>query len=427
MKANKKFLKVVSAMTLAAAMSFSVLGLDSLAAGVSFNKVDSDSNSPVAGAKIDFFNATGSKLFTITTNANGKASRTVSTTNSSYRNVVDENGNLNLKDGDYIYKEVQAPSGYMLNTAVNKLYVLNGASTDINLLNTKFKNNKGQLVIKSINKKGEGVGSATLDLFKANSNKVYELIATFTTDEDGNLMSAFNSISSASSSIEVVNGSLSLDPGNYKVEEKNVNSPYTKISNPQFATVKNKQTATISMIHAQGNSSGSGSSGSNSTNEEVKTGLRLRYVQSSNRSTGIKDVAVSVYKAKSDKTKDTKIFTGKTGSDGYLDLSGVSEGSEYLKASKNGNVLELDPGNYIFKLDGVANAKEHFVTVVDGKITSRVIVATSSSSSKNSASNKKASSSGATLAKTGISSESQILVASIGSIFMAAGVYLLKR
>lgn len=430
MKANKKVFRLVTAMALAVPMAFSVLGLDSLAAGVSFNKVDSDSNSPVAGAKIDFYNSTGSKLFTITTDANGKASKNVSTTNNSYKGVVDESGNLNLKDGDYVYKESQAPSGYMLNTEINKLYVLNGVSTDINLSNTKFKDNKGQLIIRSVDKKGEGVGGATLDLFKENSNKVYELVATFTTDADGNLMSVFNSISSASSTIEVINGSLSLDAGNYKVEEKNVDSPYTKITKPQFATVKNKQTSTISMVHAQGVSTGTSSSGStssNSTSEEVKTGLRLRYVQSSNRNNGIKDVAVSVYTAKSDKTRDTKIFTGKTGSDGYLDLSDVTEGSEYLKSSKNGNLLALDPGNYIFKLDGVTNAKEHYVTVTDGKITSRVIVATSSAASSSSTSNKKTSSSGSKLAKTGVSSESQVLVVSLATVFMAAGIYLLKR
>ena len=386
MKYNKKLLGIVSAIAIAIPMSLGSV----LANGtVDFTKTSSVGDK-VADAEITFFTA-GKKAFSFKTNAEGKAdSKSVTPANSyDVTNIVDTNGNLNLKKGEYSYMETKAPKGYMLNAKIETLSVTEGLTSNIELRNTKFKEGMGQLIVRSIDKSTRALlGGATVDI--KNNDK---LVATINFDNKGNVMDA-SSITTEGSSlgIEIIDGSISMKPGEYSLIENKASDGYALNTTVYKVKVGAGSTSTLEVTQEK-------KSGENNPTEK-QTGVKIRIINTSN--SAVSDQEVSIFAVDKDKKSNPRlVFKGKTGDDGYLSSTKATEGATLLKDG----VVSLQPGNYYYKLTG--GTKENHFIVEQDKVTPIVKTInlgtnnkTNNPSNRNTGSNSNSKSS--SLAKTGM-------------------------
>nr|WP_245186924.1 SpaA isopeptide-forming pilin-related protein [Enterococcus larvae] len=128
--------------------------------GLEVVKKDEDGN-PLAGAEFDVFNASGVKVATVTTGADGKAQLT------------------GLPYGEYTLVETKAPPGYELNTTPIKVTVsAKTPNPSVTVVNKKL---KGGLEVDKRDEAGNPLAGAEFDVFDASGTKV----ATITTGADG--------------------------------------------------------------------------------------------------------------------------------------------------------------------------------------------------------------------------------------------------
>ena len=150
MKYGKKLASLLLAAAIAVPMTLASINADEsndkeIKAGIPFTKTDEAGNK-LAGATVEFYKET-QLLFKATTREDGKLNP------SDAPKYINEKGELMLKNGDYSYREVKSPSNYMLNTDINKFYVIGDVADPINLENKKIPEGKGQIIIKAIDKK----------------------------------------------------------------------------------------------------------------------------------------------------------------------------------------------------------------------------------------------------------------------------------
>lgn len=386
MKCNKKLLGIVSAFAIAIPMS---LGSVFANGTVDFTKISS-SGDKVADAEITFFTA-GKKAFSFKTNAEGKVDpkSVVSANSYDVANIVDANGNLNLKNGEYSYMETKAPNGYMLNSKIETLNVTDGMTSNVEVRNTKFKEGMGQLIVKSLDKTTRAaLGGATVDLKQGD-----KLLATINFDDKGNIMDAISITTEGKNlGIEVIDGSISIKPGDYSLLENKASDGYALNTQTYKLTVKAGVTSTVEMLQEK-------KSGATNPTEK-QTGVKIRIINTSN--SAVSDQEVSIYAVDKDKKSNPRlVFKGKTGDDGYLSSTKATEGATLLKDG----VVSLQPGNYYYKLTG-GTRENHFIVEQD-KVTPIVKTInlgtnnkTNNPSNRNTGSNSNSKSS--SLAKTGM-------------------------
>lgn len=408
MKYNKKLLGIVSAFVIAIPMS---LGSVFANTTVNFTKVDSSTSEKVANAEIAFY-VSGKKAFTFKTNAEGKVdpSSVASVDSFDVKEIVDADGNLNLKDGEYTYAETKAPAGYMLNAKRYAVSASNGTTSNVELKNTKFKKGMGQIIVKSTDKTtGAALGGATIDIKHAD-----KVVATINFDNDGNVMDA-SSITSEGKDlgIEIIDGSISIKSGNYVLLENKPSDGYALNTQSYNVSVTAGQTVTQDIPQEKKSAT---------TPTEKQTGLKLRIINT-NKS-AVSDQEVSIYAVDKDKKNPRLVFKGKTGADGYLDAKKATEGISLLKDG----VVSLQPGNYYYKLTG--GTKENAFTIEQDKVNSIDKIVNLASNKKNSKSsnNKKNNSKtrSSNLAKTGMVGGLAPVVTG-GAAILAGGLVMTRR
>lgn len=413
---HKKILSLLAALAIAIPMTIPMNMTSSVfAESVEFVKQDEEnSGNGVKGAVYDFYEikkdgTSSSKIFTATTNENGKLdSNTVVVKNNNYsKSVVDADGNLNLPAGSYYLVETKAPANFMINTSTESFTVTEGGMWSINTSDRKFPTGNGQLIIRSSDKNGSAVPDSEIELFKKSEGK-YKSIATFSSDNDGYMITGDN--------IEMYNGTVVLPVGEYMIRENKAGGGYKRIEKDKFLEIKTKGVGTtyrVDFVHGvKGTGSGNGGTqtpgvgdNDNSTIKDEKTGFKLKIISSKSKE-ALSNIGIEVY---SKNSGEKEVYNGKTNTYGYLDSAKATEGKDITK----NNVLYLAPGEYYYKFTNSTTGKKYSFKVVKGKITeeTRPVSASSNtgaSGTKGSGSNVKKgtgssspSSSSSKLAKTG--------------------------
>ncbi|MEG0249504.1 MAG: prealbumin-like fold domain-containing protein [Peptostreptococcus sp.] len=370
---HKKILSLLAALAIAIPMTIPMNMTSSVfAESVEFVKQDEEnSGNGVKGAVYDFYEikkdgTSSSKIFTATTNENGKLdSNTVVVKNNNYsKSVVDTDGNLNLPAGSYYLVETKAPANFMINTSTESFTVTEGGMWSINTSDRKFPTGNGQLIIRSSDKRtGSAVPNVKIQLLKKINGK-YTNIAIFSADNDGYMMTDDN--------IEMYNGTVVLPAGEYMVKENEVSGNYKKITKDYFVKVQKGTTYRVDFVHGvKGTGSGSGGTqtpgvgdNDNSTIKDKNTGVKIRVINK-NTSKPISKRGIAVYLIGSDK----QVYNGKTNSDGYLSPNDATVGKDITES----DILYLAPGKYYYKLSEYSAAKHHEFTVEKGKIGDQVL------------------------------------------------------
>ena len=100
-----------------------------------FTKTDLSTGKPVSGATIEFYQKGNDKPFlTAITDTNGKVSKEGA---SGEVDRITENGGITLSEGEYFFKETNAPKGYILNDEEHPFKIVAGEVTKDTLPNEK--------------------------------------------------------------------------------------------------------------------------------------------------------------------------------------------------------------------------------------------------------------------------------------------------
>lgn len=422
MKRRNSLKMALAALAIAVPMAVQLAAPASVSAEVvNFSKLEAETNNPVEGAVMYFYSTGGTnkKIFSAKTGTNGKLvpSSVQAFNGFNAKGVVKEDGNLDLKNGDYMYVEFKAPAGYMVNNQHVKFSVSNGVAPDIQVFNTKFPEGKGQLIITSIDKKtGAPVAGSVLDLYKKNASGTYIRVASFNSDNSGLLMSSFAQTGEDdSANLEIINGTVALSSGSYMVQESSAGSGYATNKGAYYVKVDKGTTQKVDVGHDRS---------SNVSGQKSDTGVKIRVVNTNN--SGVSNQEIAVYSVDDNWKNEQVIFVGKTGTDGYFDTTKATTGSDLL----NNSVLEIKPGKYYYKLNNISGAKNHYFTVTDGKIGNQVLKLSTTSTTGNSSSTKSTSTTSnnaktSSLAKTGM--KSTAIFSAIGVSLMAGGVILYRK
>ncbi|WP_101773271.1 MSCRAMM family protein [Peptostreptococcus faecalis] len=419
---NKKYLNLLAALAIAIPMTISVGAINGVFAdsNLNFTKIDSSSGNGLGGASIDFYKGS-SKIFSAKTKEDGK----LDPASLSRSGFLDSEGNIKLQDGQYSYYETKAPGGYMINVQGKSFSVSGGVGDSTELSNTKFTGGRGQLIIRVTGKNlNTPLSGSTIDLYKTNSKGAYVKVAILDSGEDGYLVDGYAPTADiGDTQIEVVNGTLSLTPGSYMVQEENAPTGYAK--NTKRYTVKVYENHIADRVNITHKTS--------DTNVSGETGFKLTVVDSKTQK-GLENQEIAVYSTDANGKNEKLVFLGKTGSDGLLDPSKTLSGGGL---SSNG-VLTLEPGNYYYKLNNYADAKNRTFTVAEGKVTPSKLSLTSTSAgttttngnstktSTNSTSNGNNTKTGtSSLAKTG--QKNLAIYSVIGAAMVIGGVIVYKR
>lgn len=382
MNNKKKLLSLVSAFAIAMPMSLVSVFANST---VDFTKISSTGDK-LADAEVTFYLG-GKKAFSFKTNQNGKVDpKTLSPANSyDVANLVDESGNLSLKAGGYTYEETKAPQGYMLNPKHESLSLVDGVSSKVELKNTKFKEDMGQIIVKSLDKSTGGfLGGATVDVKQGD-----KLLVTINFDSKGNVMDASHITDDGKNfGVEIVDGSISIKPGDYTLVENKASDGYALNTQEYKLTVKTGASSTIEIAQEK-------KTDSNETKEKPM-GLKLRIINKSK--SAVSGQEVSIYAVDKDKKNPKLLFKGKTGADGYLDSKKATEGKDLLKDS----IVSLQPGNYYYQLTGGSRHNDFIVEQDKVNSIDKEIDNTPTSNSKKKKSTTSSSAKSASLAKTGV-------------------------
>ncbi len=157
---------------------------------VTIVKVDGKTNKPLAGAKLVLMDASGKEITSWTSTVNGHVIR-------------------NLKDGEYILKEVSAPKGYKLNSKQLK-FTVDSKNRDIK--------------IKVVNEPNEVVVNITK--IDASTNNPLSGAILVVKDADGNIVARFTSTDKSYTITDLAYGTYTVEeekaPAGYKASEEKI-------------------------------------------------------------------------------------------------------------------------------------------------------------------------------------------------------------
>lgn len=412
MKYGKKLASLLLAAAIAVPMTLASINADEsndkeIKAGIPFTKTDEAGNK-LAGATVEFYKET-QLLFKATTREDGKLNP------SDAPKYINEKGELMLKNGDYSYREVKSPSNYMLNTDINKFYVIGDVADPINLENKKIPEGKGQIIIKAIDKKNRnGLEGAEIEIYSKKNGTKNDIVATLNTDSNGNVISSFSQ-GVADSGIEPVGSGIAINPGTYYIKENKAPQGYY-LADKELKIVVNKASqSTVTIEHTLNDGK--------KPNQQVReTGVKIKGINiTTNKPMPGLEVAIYMYD-NNGKLVEKEIFIGKTGSDGYISSSSLR--SNLLSKG----VVYLKPGKYVAKLYRLKNAKSHEFTVVKDKVTPLELKTKTISTGLKPGARKSSpltKSKRATLAKTGSKNTRALSVLGLGIV--AAGVFLVRK
>ena len=122
---------------------------------ITINKFDTETNKPLAGAKLELRDLDGNLIEGWTSLAELK---TVS----------------NLRQGQYILVETEAPSGYRIDTSTTNITIAEGGVFHYDIGNTPLYN----ITVQKVDDEGAGVAGAGLALKEINGDVIYEWIST---------------------------------------------------------------------------------------------------------------------------------------------------------------------------------------------------------------------------------------------------------
>ncbi len=236
---------------------------------VIITKVDKATGAKLPGAEIAIFDSRSKEVYSGVTNENGELAV------------------IYLASGDYTYKEVKAPSGYGLNTAVKQFTVgVDGSVTgDMTLENEKI-----EVVITKTDITGKTpVPGATVEIFDAAGKSVYKAV----TDKDGKI------------------STMTLAPGKYTFKE--TLAPEGFALNPNIMSFEIKPDGTIH--------------GDTSFTDEVVRLIVKKVVAGTGKT--LSGAEFGLYDS-----KDKLLMTGKTDKDGLLVFSKLSPGKYSIKELK---------------------------------------------------------------------------------------------
>lgn len=236
---------------------------------VVITKVDKDSGKKLAGAEIAIFDSKSNEVYSGVTNENGELAV------------------IYLAPGEYTYREVKAPSGYGLNTAVMKFTVqADGTVTG----GMTLSNEKIEAVITKTDITGkQPIPGATVEIFDADGKSVYKAV----TDKDGKI------------------STMTLAPGKYTFKE--TLAPEGFALNPNTMNFEIKPDGTIH--------------GDTIFTDEVVQ-LSVKKVDSATKKS-LRGAEFGLYDS-----KDKLLMTGKTDKDGLLVFSKLSPGKYSIKELK---------------------------------------------------------------------------------------------
>lgn len=236
---------------------------------VVITKVDKDSGKKLAGAEIAIFDSKSNEVYSGVTNENGELAV------------------IYLAPGEYTYREVKAPSGYGLNTAVMKFTVQADSTVtgDMTLSNEKI-----EAVITKTDITGkQPIQGATVEIFDADGKSVYKAV----TDKDGKI------------------STMTLAPGKYTFKETLAPEGFALNSNTMNFEIKPDGTIHGDTIF---------------TDEVVQ--LTVKKVDSATKKS-LRGAEFGLYDS-----KDKLLMTGKTDKDGLLVFSKLSPGKYSIKELK---------------------------------------------------------------------------------------------
>lgn len=437
MKINKKIVNLALALAIALPMSLSTSVLDSYAAGITARYTSTEGSKPVSNVIVAFYEKsetsnTLKKLFTVVTDESGKFKRdsVKSFNNTDITGIIDENGNLNLKQGIYVYMDETPATGYFKNVRPVRLDVdQSGIGKDIDVSVTPIPSGMGQIIITSRGPQGELLQGVTYDLFVKEGSKEVRL-ASLSTDEDGLLSEGFERTTDLPNiTVKVVNGTLVLPAGSYKIISKNsINGLMLQKDGITFKTEASKIEELNLKLTKEGNVSGS-TVGNSKT---ADTGVKIKVISKSNKN-GLSNQEIAVYSTDESSKTENIVFVGKTNKDGKLDAMNSSKGTELIDTN---GIIELKPGTYYYKLNNYPNAKKHPFKIENGKISEQVLTLNISNGSEVSKVKPKSkskytnssslNSDGTTkLAKTGFASTMGYSIAGIAMI--SSGAFMFRR
>ena len=236
---------------------------------VVITKVDKATGAKLPGAEIAIYDAKNKEVFTGTTNENGELAV------------------IYLSAGDYTYKELKAPSGYGLSTAVKTFTVAADGTVNGNMT---LENNRIELAITKTDITGKTpVPGATVEIYDADGKSVYKAV----TDKDGKI------------------STMTLAPGKYTFKE--TLAPEGFALNPSIMSFEIKPDGTIH--------------GDTSFTDEVVQ-LIVKKVDAVTKHT-LAGAEFGLYDS-----KDKLLMTGKTDKDGLLVFSKLSPGKYSIKELK---------------------------------------------------------------------------------------------
>lgn len=438
MKYNKKVLNIMLAAAIAVPMGMTSVFADMGYA--KFEKQDQDGK-PLAGATFDVYRVGAAadpdkKLITFTTNDKGKAD---SLTKVDHAKGVNENdmsdaindSELHFEEGAYYLREVTAPKGYMVNVKQEN-FTITKTSDDaqVTVKNQKFAEGTGQLILTSVDAKEKSpVPNATIEIH----NSKNELVGTFNSNDDGYVM---NIAADEAKGVSTYNNTIVLPAGAYTIKETNVGGNYATITKEGKVEIPDQGTYKFELAHEvkpEPTPDPNTTPGTDSTTEKT-TGVKIRVLNKKDDSP-LSGQVIAVY---SKGLTEKKVFEGKTGSDGYLNATGATMGSDLIKDG----VLVLPEGDYYYKLAKYSSSMNHDFKVEKGEVGDQTLKLTTSSSSGSSSTSSKdddkkkkkkkstrssssSSSDDKKLARTGFENATRYTVGGLGLV--AVGGILLRK
>ncbi|KAB8138047.1 LPXTG cell wall anchor domain-containing protein [Gracilibacillus oryzae] len=194
------------------AINFSQIGggIDGKVGNLTVTKVDADDQSPLPGAEFTLYDKDGEQVI--------------------YTETTEENGQVtfhNLLYGDYVLKESNAPSGYVVGITDQQTVTIDKDSINLTIENKK--NIRGVELTKVDAETKEPLDGVVFQLVDAESNQIVLGYENLVTDEHGKIILS------------------ELDPGDYRLEEVTPQLGYKKMESPLEFTITATQTEVIQL------------------------------------------------------------------------------------------------------------------------------------------------------------------------------------
>ena len=341
--------------------------ISSYAEKIELIKKDVDNNAPLPDAVLDIYEIGKDgkkdiKLFSATTKEDGKLNVKTLKNYSDIKNPIDEGGNIDIPKGSYYIIEKKSPKMYLRNVKAEIFNVSDDKDKNsmVYVENKKMPQDRSQLIIRVEDETTHsGLIGSTLKLYKK-IDKSYELLTTLTTDSDGYLLN--------SDKVDNYNGTLLLEPGEYKIVQDGVLGEYYLNEKPVLVTIEKNEISEVLIKNKHRVATDKNEKKKPKKQDEKlnKTGVKIRVVDK-NSSKPIANQGIAVFEDRDGKEK--KVFDGYTNSDGYLDAKNATLG----KNMANEGIINLKPGKYYYKLTKYRNSVRHDFSVKKGVVGNQIL------------------------------------------------------